>query len=211
MGKKRITSTALNKRAASATSTAIASSAGSKDEIDFDSSIDDNSSDEKEDVHDYSHEQQDVVLFSKLTVNKEPPRRHNKVASLQDKDRTALTSKATDETDISDASSDNSVINFELPTTGSSSTPAHLRFTAQETFYLEKGNNGALFYSQVKPVGDMMGEVYIAPPQSAGRVQLSYGPWKPLRNSPSVDRSRHVGNFYIWWLKISIRSQTYKL
>jgi hypothetical protein len=62
-GKKRITSTALNKRAASATSTAIASSAGSKDEIDFDSSIDDNSSDEKEDVHDYSHEQQDVVLF----------------------------------------------------------------------------------------------------------------------------------------------------
>jgi hypothetical protein len=140
------------------------------------------------------------------------------VASLQDKDRTALTSKATDETDISDASSDNSVINFELPTTGSSSTPAHLRFTAQETFYLEKGNNGALFYSQVKPVGDMMGEVYIAPPQNVGSVlagttllwtmeTISY----PLRNSPSVDRSRHVGNFYIWWLKISIRSQTYKL
>jgi hypothetical protein len=47
-------------------------------------------------------------------------------------------------------------------------TPAHLRFTAQETLYIEKGYNGALFYAQVKPVDDMMGEVYITPPQNSG-------------------------------------------
>ena len=55
-------STSSNKRASSTTSTAVASS-GSKDEIDFDASIDDNSSDEKDDVPDYSHEQYDDVLL----------------------------------------------------------------------------------------------------------------------------------------------------
>jgi hypothetical protein len=56
------TSSASNKRASSTTSTAVASS-GSKDVIDFDASIDDNSSDEKDDVPDYSHEQHDDVLL----------------------------------------------------------------------------------------------------------------------------------------------------
>ena len=118
-GRKKITSSALNKHAASTTSTAVASS-GSKDVIDFDASIDDNSSDENDAVQDYSQEQHDDVLFPWMTVKQEPSRRHNKVASLQDKDYAALTSKAVDETDISDASSDDSVIGYELSTTGSS-------------------------------------------------------------------------------------------
>ena len=61
-GRKKITSSALNKHAASTTSTAVASS-GSKDVIDFDASIDDNSSDEKDAVQDYSQEQHDDVLL----------------------------------------------------------------------------------------------------------------------------------------------------
>ena len=136
--------------------TAIASS-GSKDVIDFGASIDDNSSDDEDAVHDYRQEQHDDMLFPRMTVNQEPSRRHSKVASLQDKDHAALTSKAVDETDISDASSDYSVIGYELPAIGSSSTPAHLLFTAQETSFLNKGSNGALFYAHVKPVGDMLG------------------------------------------------------
>jgi len=83
--------------------------------------IDDNSSDEK----DYSPEQQVVALFPKLTVNQEPSRRDNKVTSLKDKDHAALMSKAASVTDISDASSDESTIDYVFPTTGSSSTPAH--------------------------------------------------------------------------------------
>ena len=118
-GRKKITSSALKKHAASTTSTAVASS-GSKDVIDFDASIDDNSSDENDAVQDYSQKQHDDVLFPRMTVNQESLRRLNKVASLQDKDYAALTSKAFDETDISDASSDDSVIGYELPTTGSS-------------------------------------------------------------------------------------------
>ena len=62
------------------------------------------------------------------------------------------------------------MIGYELPTTGSSSTPAHLLFTAQKTSYLNKGSNGALFYAHVKPVDDMLGEVYIAPPPNIGSV-----------------------------------------
>ena len=61
-GKKKIISSALNKRASSTTSTAVASS-GSKDVIDFDASIDDNSSDEKDAVQDYSQEQHDDDRF----------------------------------------------------------------------------------------------------------------------------------------------------
>ncbi len=48
------------------------------------------------------------------------------------------------------------MIGYELPTTGSS--------------YLNKGSNGALFYAHVKPVDDMLGEVYIAPPPNTGSV-----------------------------------------
>ena len=156
---KRITSLAVNKCVSSATS-AVLSSSSSTGVIDFDASIDDNSSDEMNVVQDYNP-QHDDVLFPKQTVNRESSRRHSKVASLQDKDHAALTRKAVDDTDISDASSDDSAIGYALPTTGSSSTPAHLRFIAQETSYLQKGSSGALFYAHVKSVDDMLGEVYI--------------------------------------------------
>jgi hypothetical protein len=54
-GHKKLTSSALNNYASLTTSTAVASSV-SKDVIDLDASIDDNSSDEKDAVHDYSQE-----------------------------------------------------------------------------------------------------------------------------------------------------------
>jgi hypothetical protein len=141
-GQKKISSSSLNNSASLTTSTAVASS-GSKDVIDLNALIEDNSSEEKNAIQDYSQEQHDDVLSPKLKVNQEPSRRHSKVSSLQDKGHAALSSKTVDETDISDASSDESVIGYELPPTNTSSTPAHLRFTAQETSYLRNGSNGA--------------------------------------------------------------------
>ena len=186
-GNKRITSLAVNKRVSSATSAALSSSS-STGVIDFDASIDDNSSDEMKVVQDYNP-QHDDVLFPQQTVNREPSRRHSKVASLQDKNHTALTSKAVDETDISDASSDDSAIGYALPTTGSSS---HLRFTTQETSYLHKGSSGALFYARVKSVDTMLGEVYIAPPPHTGSVLAGTTLLQRARTVPPVNHGEHV-------------------
>jgi hypothetical protein len=221
-GTKRITSLALNKRVSSTTSTAVASSS-STGVIDFDASIHDNSSDEMNDVQDYSQKQHDHVPFPQPTVNWESSRRHSKVASLQDKDHAALTRKAVDDTDISDASSNDSAIGYALPTTGSSSTPAHLRFTAQETSYLQKGSSGALFYAHVKSVDDMLGEVYIAPTPHTGSVLAGTTLLQRARTVPPVNHGKHVlstaeqsfcrsqqARFYTWWQKIFIRNRTYK-
>jgi hypothetical protein len=209
-GHKKITSSALSNSALLPSSTAAASSS-SKDVIDLNASIEDNSSDERDAVQDYSQEQHDDVLFPKLKVNQEPSRRHSKVSSLQDKGHTALSSKTVDETDISDASSDESVIGYELPPTNTSSTPAHLRFTAQETTYLRNGFNGALFYAHVRSVDDLLGEVYVAPPLHAAPLQVlrCYNGLElflqstmdhissPLQNSLSVGLSKHAGNLCI--------------
>jgi hypothetical protein len=159
--------------------------------IDFDASIDDNSSDEMNVVKSYTP-QHDDVLFPKQTVNRESLRQHSKVASLQDKDHAALTRKAVDDTDISDASSNDSAIGYALPTTGASSTPAHLRFTAQETSYLQKGSSGALFYAHVKSVDDMLGEVYIAPSPHTGSVLAGTTLLQRARTVPPVNHGKHV-------------------
>ena len=189
-GNKRITSLAVNKLVSSTASAALSSSS-STGVIDFDASINDNSSDEMNVVQDYNP-QHDDVLFPQPTVNREPSRRHSKVASLQDKNHTALTSKAVDETDISDASSGDSAICYALPTTGSSSTPAHLRFTTQETSYLHKGSSEALFYARVKSVDTMLGEVYVAPPPHIGSVLAGTALLQRARTVPPVNHGEHV-------------------
>ena len=51
---------------------------------------------------------------------------------------------------------------------------------------LEKGYNGALFYAHVKPVDDMMGEVYVAPPQYDGSVLAGATLLQHTRNVPPV-------------------------
>jgi hypothetical protein len=56
---------------------------------------------------------------------------------------------------------------------------------------LEKGYNGALFYAHVKPVDDMMGEVYVAPPQYAGSVLAGVTLLQQARNVPPVSQGKH--------------------
>ena len=189
-GHKKITSSALSNSALLTSSTAAASSSA-KDVIDLNASIEDNSSEERDAVQDYSQDQHDDVLFAKLKVNQELSRRHSKVSSLQDKGHAALSSKTVDETDISDASSDESVIGYELPPTNTSSTPAHLRFTAQETSYLRNCSNGALFYAHVRSVDDLLGEVYIAPPLHAESALAGPTLLQRARTVPPVNHGTH--------------------
>lgn len=61
----------------------------------------------------------------------------------------------------------------------------------QETYYLNKGSNGALFYAHVKPVDDMMGEVYIAPSPNAGSVLAGATLLQRARTVPSVSHAKH--------------------
>ncbi len=83
-------------------------------------------------------------------------------------------------------------IGYALPTTGSSSTPAHLRFTAQEISYLHKGSSGALFYAHVKSVDDMLGEVYITPSPHTGSVLAGATLLQRAWTVPPVNHGEHV-------------------
>jgi len=144
--------------------------------IDFDRVIDSEESDSSDDSSDNPRENYDsqdgADTPTALRVNKELVR-HKSIPSLKTNDFTTLHVRPTDETDVSDSSSEDSSISRPQDHQGSSSTPPHLTFTKTDLQYLQDGCDSEQFTTKVAPVEKMSGAIYIPPPEHVHSIMAS--------------------------------------